>query len=1416
MTYVTPIYGGSAEQIDYRLGLVQHGCGAAEKQFAYRTDVRERPLVWIGAGLAEFGIEPGSELTAEQHDLARRLMAGAHPYTGEQLVAPKVAVPEDAKLPLSALVSAVERAAAERGLPEAAAVFANDSTARKDYASAVRAVHKKGEAAYRRADHAVELARAAGLDPDAVWGAREVRTATRNLTHDDGTPRRVSVGIVGYDLNITVPKSYSLLLAFAPPDVADRVEEMYAAAVERTFRWVEERAGYVKRGHHGDGQTARHEASTGLSGWVMTHRTARPVGGRVVGDPHWHVHITISSMARSAVDGEWLTVASGGRDLMRHTAAIDRVTQAQIRQTLYREYGITYRRSEAGWWELAHVPDAAIRQFSKRNAEVTEALAELGYTSRDVSARNARVLARPSPKKHTTAAADTTLRELWRTEAAAAGLDPDQMMGEVFAAYRAGHTTAGPDVNAVMEARFGIGLDDLVAHLVDEKTGLTAHARRFSKLDVVAAVADGLPLGASVEEVGELVDTVLQHPHFLALPGGAETELVGGHGRHVVLAGAHQMVDGQLYTTADVPKLEQHILTAVERSRPEQQRAVVSEEKLGLAVAVAEAELGFPLSVEQRTALRALVTGGRAIEALEGQPGTGKTTLMAVARVAWEAEGHTVLGAATAAVASQNLEAESGIGSRTVAQILTRIDTGQGLSGVDVVVLDEANLTNDRDRARLYAEAMRTGTKIVEVGDAQQLRGVGVGSMFGYLHTALDGPRLTENRRQRAEHERAALADFRAGNYHQALRGWAAAGGLVATETTDQGLARLVDTWLQARQGVPDPHTQIKGLLAVAGTNEQVRRINEAIQTVRAHRGELGPSRTLTLPHGQLTVHVGDQVLIRRNDRHEAETTGDAVLNGYRGVVTALEPDGVRVVWHQPGQSGPDAERTAVLSHDYLAREGLSLGYCLTAHKAEGLTVGGTDGTWTRPDGHANHGTVLVWTPGLDMPALYVAASRDKGETLLFANREELETDREQLVHGDPRSEAELRDRCIDALASRAEATAETANDRPVSVDLGQAPAAEDLAAEREHQREETRQREQAAADEHHQQARQNRARLDPADLDATWARMRAWRREADEAQRAAAAQERAGTDERRQAAAAKQERERQREQVLADLKNRPGGLLSDAELTTKIEATHTAERRAATAHAQAAETLAEREPQVAAGAGPRVQALHQTMAELRGKAELQRQAEALEKEWQAVVTRASRAAGAAASERHRAETTPWYKPGQRRDHERAAQTLAEDSRWAQDQAQLIATRFGQYQQRLDGPERWRTHIPTAERAEHTRERDLDQAHRHDHAELDRLRREITHQAAAGEKARQDRATLTAEQTHRAGLEPDAARLERTVRNSYAIEQLRHRAEQLAHQRQQQQREHEHGLGHEYDYHHREHYRHGPDLGLGR
>jgi len=586
-----------------------------------------------------------------------------------------------------------------------------------------------------------------------------------------------------------------------------------------------------------------------------------------------------------------------------------------------------------------------------------------------------------------------------------------------------------------------------------------------------------------------------------------------------------------------------------------------------LARQAGEAGQGFALSGEQAAVVLRLVTSDRMLDAVLGPPGTGKTTLLRAARTAWEAEGYAVAGAATAAVAAQNLALESGIGSRTVAQWVHRIRAGEGLSGVDVLVLDEANLTDDRDRAALYQAAGRSGTKLVEVGDPQQLRGVGCGSLFARVHQLVGGMELTENRRQASEDERAAIAAWRDGRYTQALSSWAGRGRLVATETGEQAVTAMVASWMGQRAGAPDAHAEMRGVVMLAAANDTVERLNDAAQAVRAAAGELGPERLFEVKGGRsLRLRAGDHVLVRLNDRAQRMHEGPDVLNGYRGIVEHIDSrpgssgaDGaVRVAWQQHGPDGPVTHR-ATLSAEFVGAGGLSLGYAMTGHKAEGLTV---TADWALPGGTRQGGTVLVHAAGMDEPGLHVATSRHRDKVILFAGRDQLETPGDTHELGIPTTGQQLERRVVAALAEQARTRPGTANDTPVHDDLGRgAGRAPDRTPGR-------------GAD------------LDPlpraveqSDLADAWAELKAQALAEDQplvelrkawSEQARAAEQLAALEPRLAAARADAARERRAEQVLAPLRD-------------QLETARTAQHAAEQAAGPAEQALAGRAGQIAA-----------------------------------------------------------------------------------------------------------------------------------------------------------------------------------------------------------------------------------------
>ncbi|MCS7478740.1 hypothetical protein ACFFQW_13040 [Umezawaea endophytica] len=108
----------------------------------------------------------------------------------------------------------------------------------------------------------------------------------------------------------------------------------------------------------------------------------------------------------------------------------------------------------------------------------------------------------------------------------------------------------------------------------------------------------------------------------------------------------------------------------------------------------------------------------------------------------------------------------------------------------------------------------------------------------------------------------------------------------MVTENGQDATAAMLATWMDQRHGAPDPITEMRGLLMVASTNQQVDRLNAGAQAIRAARNELGRGRTYDLP-GSRSLHLrtGDYVMIRINQREEGMP--DA-YNGYRGYISRI------------------------------------------------------------------------------------------------------------------------------------------------------------------------------------------------------------------------------------------------------------------------------------------------------------------------------------------------------------------------------------------------------------------------------------------------------------------------------------------------------------------------------------------------
>ncbi len=408
------------------------------------------------------------------------------------------------------------------------------------------------------------------------------------------------------------------------------------------------------------------------------------------------------------------------------------------------------------------------------------------------------------------------------------------------------------------------------------------------------------------------------------------------------------------------------------------------------------------LADEQREAVRH-ITGPERISAVVGLAGAGKSTMLGVARKAWEAEGYRVHGAALAGKAAEGLEESSGIKSRTLASWERGWDRGYDQIGPkDIFVIDEAGMVGSRQLSRFVAEADRAGAKIVLVGDPEQLQPIGPGAAFRAVTERVGFAELGEIRRQREGWQRDASLDFGRHNTHRGLMAYAEHDRIQFCPDGDSARAAIVRDVMADRDAHPEDSR-----LVLAHRRIDVEQLNEAIRTARRERGELQNERLYETTVGERAFAAGDRVLFRENNPNLG------VKNGMLGTVERAD-DG-RLDIRLDSARGP-GRTVGVSMADYAA---VDHGYATTIHKAQGATVDRSfvfasnsmdrHLTYVSMSRHREQATMYVARDefaGMDVFSARLSRSQAKETTLDYAHRRGIDIRSEIFVRTPERTQA--------------------------------------------------------------------------------------------------------------------------------------------------------------------------------------------------------------------------------------------------------------------------------------------------------------------------------------------------------------------------------------------------------------------------
>ena len=374
-----------------------------------------------------------------------------------------------------------------------------------------------------------------------------------------------------------------------------------------------------------------------------------------------------------------------------------------------------------------------------------------------------------------------------------------------------------------------------------------------------------------------------------------------------------------------------------------------------------------PLSEEQRRAVLNILNGSD-ISALQGIPGSGKTTAMREIVRHYEKGGFTVIGVTASSSAALVLEKETGITCLNASlwrkswlaanerefELALRADyykeeKYQGnkpvLTNKHVMIVDEASMMELGNMDYFTSEALKAGAKIVYVGDNNQLSAVGYAGAFKKVIQVAGSENLEESRRQTNPLHREATKLLSRYKIREALDIYKREGNIVIdsgkVESRDRLIKDYIDEFLKRSAYLNKDNLVATGdSLICTYSNEKAAKLNREVRSLLKEAGVIkGREHKLQVGGKYLELAPGEQIVFTRNFNRLGKS---GIYNGEVGTIMKIsEPDelGHAKIAITVNKANGKQEGIIIDTANYRQGNLFDYGYAVTAHKLQGSSV---------------------------------------------------------------------------------------------------------------------------------------------------------------------------------------------------------------------------------------------------------------------------------------------------------------------------------------------------------------------------------------------------------------------------------------------------------------------------------------------
>jgi conjugative relaxase-like TrwC/TraI family protein len=783
------------------------------------------------------------------------------------------------------------------------------------------------------------------------------RYALRTQARAEAAARERSA-VSYYDVTLSVDKSISLAhaTALAKAQAARDAGELDAAATwedraagiwaaiddaSRVFlAGLQEHVNVSRVGHHGKGadgvDRGRFEDAAPFAAATFMQSTSRD------GDPQIHVHQLILNRQQTLGDGEWRAIFSRALYAAKKEAAAK--TALYLESRLSQQYGFGWKYRDASKGRvIATATDKVINAFSSRRASVNDATHRLVDAFRASYERD--------PTRRELHSLRQEANRMTRKGKDAAGVDYGRLLADWHARAEGAELGSLTDLAGVLWADCDGAVHELSAEAERQISAIAlaqaqARSASWTRADLVSQLGQALPNGFVLAEperageyLGELADRILASGQVVRLDVG-EFPTVPDSLRRADGTSVYVAPGSERYATVNQLALEDALVSRAAAGGAPGLTREAAAKLIGATVGSLEAQLdsapgdgaevtGSGLRLEQAAAAFPALTSGRRVDVIVAAAGAGKTYTAAKMAEIWQAAGMgRVIGLALSSK-GRNVLAEAGVPEcYNLAEYLGHLKTEREARGpVDpgadaLLILDEASQAGLADGEAVLRAVERFGSKLVTIGDTQQLSSPEAGDALGILSRHLGYTQIEEPVRFAPGWERDASLQVRSGDL-RGLQAYELRGRLHGgrfESMAEQAAAMFVTEHLAGRDAA-----------CTAYSHHEVAELNRRIQD---HLDRLAIRHGTSIAVGDYRARVGDLV-------KATENRGLRISNGDVMIIDRI--DGSSVTVRKSGQHDAQTGQRVwsapkVIPADYLAEHG-NLGYATTTHTKQGDTV---------------------------------------------------------------------------------------------------------------------------------------------------------------------------------------------------------------------------------------------------------------------------------------------------------------------------------------------------------------------------------------------------------------------------------------------------------------------------------------------